>query len=95
MRDGWAEAEPQEQTGRETGILAQSLTKSLTHSFSTENAGAGAVHCQFMFQTLHATSQDGSSLAFFAAAADRECNIQDARGPSTKQHFRKIFPSQS
>ena len=60
--------------------LTQSLTESLTHSFSTENAGAGAVHCQFMFQTLHATSQDGSSLAFFAAAAGRECNIQDARG---------------
>ena len=60
--------------------LTQSLTESLTHSFSTENAGAGAVHCQFTFQTLHATSQDGSSLAFVAAAAGRECNIQDARG---------------
>ena len=33
-----------------------------------------------MFQTLHATSQDGSSLAFFTAAAGRECNTQDARG---------------
>ena len=76
VRDGGAEAEQQEQTGGETGTLAQPLT----HSFSKENAGAGAVHCQFMFQTLHATSQDGSSLAFFAAAAGRECNIQDARG---------------
>ena len=66
--------------------LTQSLTESLTHSFSTENAGAGAVHCQFMFQTLHATSQDGSSLAFFAAAAGRECNIQDARGRGLCHH---------
>ena len=33
-----------------------------------------------MFQTLHATSQDGLSLEFFAATAGRECNIQDARG---------------
>ena len=60
--------------------LTQSLTESLTHSFSTENAGAGAVHCQFTFQTLHATSQDGSSLEFGAATAIRECNIKDARG---------------
>ena len=65
---------------RDPGSLSESLTESLTHSFSTENAGAGAVHCQFMFQTLHETSQDGSSLAFFAAAAGWECNIQDARG---------------
>ena len=36
-------------------------------------AGARAVGCQFMFQTLHSTSQDGLSLEF-------ECNIQDARG---------------
>ena len=85
MRDGGAEAEQQEQTGERHGpwlshSLTQSLTESLTHSFSTKNAGAGVVSCQFMFQTLHATSQDGSSLAFFAAAAGRECNIQDARG---------------
>ena len=60
--------------------LSHSLTQSLTHSFSKENAGAGAVHCQFTFQTLHVTSQDGSSLAFLAAAAGKECNIQDARG---------------
>ena len=36
--------------------------------------------CQFMFQTLHATSQDGLSLEFVAATAGRECNIRDARG---------------
>ena len=36
--------------------------------------------CQFTFQTLHATSQDGLSLEFIAATADKECNIQDARG---------------
>ena len=36
--------------GRDPG----SLTDSLTHSLSTENAGAGAVCCQFTFQTLHA-----------------------------------------
>ena len=34
---------------------------------------------QFTFQTLHATSQDGSSLDFVAATAGKECNIQDAR----------------
>ena len=60
--------------------LTQSLTESLTPSFSRENAGAGAVHCQFTYQTLHATSQDGSYLEFVAAAAGGECNIQDARG---------------
>ena len=90
MRDGGAEAGQQEQTGQqehtggEAGTLAhsltQSLTQSLSHSLSTENAGAGAVCCQFTFQTLHATSQDGSSLEFVAATAGRECNIQDARG---------------
>ena len=63
-----------------TYSLTQSLTESLTHSLSTENAGAGAVRCQFTFQTLHATSQDGSSLEFFAATRGRECIIQDARG---------------
>ena len=36
--------------------------------------------CQFTFQTLHGTSQDGLSLEFVAASAGRECNIQDARG---------------
>ena len=62
MRDGRAEAGQQEQTGGEAGTLAQSLTESLTNSLCTENAGARAVGCQFMFQTLHATSQDGLSL---------------------------------
>ena len=56
--------------------LTHSLTESLTHSLSTENAEAGAVHCQITFQTL----QDGSSLEFVAATAGRECNIQDATG---------------
>ena len=32
--------------------LTQSLTESFTHSLSKENAGAGAVCCQFSFQTL-------------------------------------------
>ena len=85
MRDEGAEAGQQEQTGGEAGTLAthsltEPLTESLTHSLSTENAGAGAECCQFTFQTLHATSQDGSSLEFVAATAGRECNIQDARG---------------
>ena len=44
------------------------------------NAGAGAGRCQFTFQTLHATSQDGSYLESVAATAGRECNIQDERG---------------
>ena len=61
--------------GAETGQQEQ-----LTHSLSTENAGAGAVCCQFTFQTLHATSLDGSSLEFVAATEGRECNIQDERG---------------
>ena len=39
-----------------------------------------AVHCQFTFQTLHATSKDGSSLEFVAATAGKECYIQNARG---------------
>ena len=60
--------------------LTHSLTESLTHSLSTENAGAGAVCCQFTFQTLHATSQNGSSIEFVAATKGRECNIQGARG---------------
>ena len=60
--------------------LTHSLTESLTHYLSTENAGGGAICCQFMFQTLPATSQDGSSLEFVAATEGRECNIQDARG---------------
>ena len=46
----------------------------------TENAGERAVDCQFMFQTLHATSQDGLSLEFVAATTGNEWNIQDARG---------------
>ena len=33
-----------------------------------------------MFQTLHATSQDGLSLEFVAATTGKEWNIQDARG---------------
>ena len=41
---------------------------------------ARALGCQFTFQTLHSTSQDDLSLEFVAAAAGRECNIQDARG---------------
>ena len=84
MRDGGAEAWQQEQTEGEAGTLAHSLThsltESLTQSLSTENAGAGAVCCKFMFQTLHATNQDGSSLEFVAATEGRECNIQDAKG---------------
>ena len=52
---------------------------SLTHSLCTVNAGAGAIGCQFMFQTLHATSQNGPTLEFVAATAGSECNIQDAR----------------
>ena len=44
------------------------------------NAGAGAGRCQFTFQTLHATSHDGSSLESAAATAGRESNIQDAGG---------------
>ena len=43
-------------------------------------AGARAVGCQFTFQTLHSTNQDGLSLEFVAATAGRECNIQDAMG---------------
>ena len=42
-------------------------------------AGARAVGCQFTFQTLCSTSQNGSSLEFVAAPAGRECNIQDAK----------------
>ena len=78
MRDGWAESGQHEQTGGEAGTLPHSLTHSLSHSLSTENVEA--VCCQFMFQTLHATSQDGSSLEFVAATVGREYNIQDARG---------------
>ena len=80
MRDGRAEAGQQEQTGGEAGTLAQSLTELLTHSLCTENAEARAAGCQFTFQTLYATSQDGLSLEFVAATAGREWNIQDARG---------------
>ena len=63
-----------------TPSLTQSLTKLPTHYLCTENAAAKAVGCQFTFQQLHATSQDGLSLEFIAATAGRECNIQDARG---------------
>ena len=63
-----------------THSLTQSLNESLTHSLFTVNAGARTVGCQFMFQTLHSTSQDGLSLEFVAATAGREFNIQDARG---------------
>ena len=63
-----------------THSLTESLTESLTYALSTENVGAGAVCCQFTFQTLHATSQDGSSLEFVAATEGMECNIQGARG---------------
>ena len=42
-------------------------------------AGARAVGCQFTFQTLHLTSQDGLYLEFVATTAGRKCNIQDAR----------------
>ena len=62
-----------------THSLTETRTESLTYSLSTENVGTGAVCCQFTFQTLHATSQDGSSLKVVAATASRECNIQDAR----------------
>ena len=60
--------------------LPKSLTVSLIHYLCTENAGSRAVGCQFTFQTLNATSQDGFSLEFVAATAGREYNIQDARG---------------
>ena len=52
--------------------LTQSLTESFTHSLSKENAGEGAVCCQFTFQTLHATSQDGSSLELVTATTGIE-----------------------
>ena len=58
-----------------THSLTQSLTVSITHSLSTENAGAGAVCCQFMFQALNATSQHGTSIEFVAATEGKECNI--------------------
>ena len=61
-------------------LTTESLTESLTHSPSTENAGAGAVCCQFTFQTPHETCQDVSALEFVAATEVRECNIKDARG---------------
>ena len=43
-------------------------------------AGARAVGCQFMFQTLHSAIQDGLSLELVSATAGSESNIQDARG---------------
>ena len=60
--------------------ITYSLAESLNHSLFAENAGTGGEHCPFMFQTLHATVQDGLSLEFATATASRECNIQDARG---------------
>ena len=63
-----------------THSLTQSPDESLTHSLCTENAGARAVGCQFMFQTLNATSNDGLFLEFVSATAGRRCRIQDARG---------------
>ena len=50
--------------------------------YNLGNAGCAkaAGCCQFKFQTLHATSQDGSSLESVAARAGRECHIQDERG---------------
>ena len=78
-----AEAGQHEQTGGETRTLAQSLTHSVTY---------WVTHPPFFFRKcwnksnrlpIHvsgtaANSQDGSSLEFVAATADRECNIQDA-----------------
>ena len=72
--------------GRDPGSLTHSLSHSVT--LSQKNAGAGAVHCQFMFQTVHATSNNGSSLEFVAATVARECNIQDGKGQ------RAVIPSQ-
>ena len=63
-----------------THSLTEPLTVSLTHPLSKENAITGAACCHFTFQTLHATSQDDSSLEFVAATEGRECNIQDAMG---------------
>ena len=85
MRDGGQKLGSRSSLGemqgpRLTHSFHESLTESLTYSLSTENVGAGAVCCQFTFQTLHATSQDGSSLEFVAATEGRECYFQDARG---------------
>ena len=54
-------------------------------------AGARAVGCTFMFQTLLSTSQDGLSIEFVPATADKECNIQDARGGGLWCVSRKMF----
>ena len=54
-------------------------------------AGERAVGSQFTFQTLHSTSQDGSSLEFVSATAGRECNIQDARGGGLCYLSNEIF----
>ena len=61
-------------------VHAQTTAWQPSNASSITHAGAGAVCCQFTLQTLHVTSQDGSSLEFVAATAGRECNIQDARG---------------
>ena len=51
MRDGGAEAGQHEHTGGEArNSLIQSLTKSLTDSFSRENLGTRVVGCQFTFK---------------------------------------------
>ena len=46
----------------------------------TENAEERAVDCQFMFQTLHATSQNGLSLKFVTATTGKEWNIFRMQG---------------
>ena len=43
-------------------------------------AGARAVDCQFTFETLCSTIQDGLSSEFVSGTAGKECSIQDARG---------------
>ena len=61
--------------GKDSGSPAHSLSHSLTLSLQRLQEQE-----QFNFQTLHTTSQDGSSLEFVTATEGRECNIQDARG---------------
>ena len=60
-----------------THSLTQILVESLTHSFSTENVDS---RLPIHVSDTAANSLDGSSLEFVAAAAARECDIQDARG---------------
>ena len=85
MRDGGAEAEQQEQTGGETGTLAQSLTHSVTHRvthslFFYRECRSRSSKLPIHISETAIASQDGSTLEFVAATAGRECNIQDARG---------------